>query len=129
VPVYFQAAEDTVFGADLAYSLGINNCYFDQIDTSQGASQYFYPFTIWDYAYFFSFRQDWRTDDEGCTWDNYSFVGSSNDPNPPFNNYWLTLIPGAPPVHGLTFRIHASDYVAPANHFSCNAIGPGDSGI
>jgi hypothetical protein len=123
VPVYFLCSTDSVNGADLVYPLGINNCYFDGFDSL--ASEFYYPFTEWDLAWWGNPNEDYRTDENDCTWDSYSAQGIANDIYPPYDSPYLHTEPGEPSIHGLTFAIHAVNDALLEGITACDAIGQG----
>ena len=122
VPVFFFSGNSEINCKDIVYPLGINNCYFDSIDTENCV--WHWPFTYWDTRLFQNWNPDWQTDGQGNTWDSYSFFGVAHI-DPPFDSPNLRIFPDDPPLHGLTFRIHSAVDAALTDTSVTDAIGPG----
>jgi hypothetical protein len=124
IPVYFQAAgDDTINGTDLCLAFGINNGYIENF--VPGSCAYYYPFTTWDVARFFHYDDNFRVDEAGRSWDSFTFFGLTDTLPPNPGGDYLELIPGEPPIHGLSFICRAAYRPELNDSVITDAFGPG----
>jgi len=98
VDVWFQCDGDTIYGGNVCFPLGINNCYVDAFDGASCA--YYYPYTQWDSRSFGNLNEDFQ-EVSGCTWDSYTFAGWAW-----ISNYTNPLMHSVTPLKGFTFAVH-----------------------
>jgi hypothetical protein len=124
-----QSGEESVWCADFAFPLGVNNCYVTEIDTLADWV-YFYPFTEWDSFSFMNWNEDVDTLEiyhgtEGvCTWDSYSCQGQARL-SPGSDAPWFHSDPAGLPVLAFQFKIHTVNRPELIDSTICNAIGAG----